>query len=418
LTWLTAAYILWQSIRNPLHLSIIISVTEELSIEFLDRIYFMMDRLPKWMVPPVKTRTKQILEFQFKQPDGSMLVSTIKSLPTTEMGAQSKTPNILVLDESCKNRMVKAIFNASYPGIEQAKGQVIVISNSIKQGAGWVWTRDMYIAAMRKLNKFKTVFLDWRAHPGRQETFKEDMILSGMSDNEVEENYPDTEEQAISDRHIQGAYYASQMKEAKKAGRICSVPHKPDFEVYTFWDLGIDDSTTIWFMQQVGREFRFIDYYENTGMGLKHYAKVLQDKDYVYGDHYFPHDVEHREMGGDTDIALSRKETAENLGIYPIITVKRARDTQSVLNGIEAGRNILNQCLFDEKKCEPGLYALEAYRAEYDEEKEKLSNRPLHNWASHGADAFRTFAVGYAPRVKVKPRSVSSIMDNVFGAVA
>ena len=192
-----------------------------------------------------------------------------------------------------------------------------------------------------------------------------------------------------------GAYYAKQLMSARDEGRICSVPHETGHEVYTFWDLGMDDSTTIWFMQPVGRELRFIDYYENTGEGLEHYARVLKEKPYLYGDHYLPHDVTVRELG----TGVSRKETLINLGISPVMVVKRARDTQAVLNGIEAARNILSRCWFDKRKCAKGLAGLEGYQAEYDEKNKKLHNHPLHNWCSHSSDGFRTFAVGYKDKV-------------------
>jgi hypothetical protein len=193
LTWLTAAYVLWRSIRHPLHLTVVISVNEDLSIEFLDRIYFILDRLPEWLHPQVKTRTKQTLEFAHH----GGTVSTIKSMPTTEMGAQSKTPNILVLDETCMNRMIASIYNSSMPGIEAAKGQVIVISNSIKTGPGWGWTRDIYTASMKGMNGFKRIFLPWSAHPGRPEDFRARMIASGMDQLDVAEHYPETEAEAL-----------------------------------------------------------------------------------------------------------------------------------------------------------------------------------------------------------------------------
>lgn len=193
LTWLTAAYVLWRSIRHPLHLTVVISVNEDLSIEFLDRIYFILDRLPSWLYPPIKTRTKQTLEFLF--PSGT--ISTIKSMPTTEMGAQSKTPNILIMDETCMSRMASSIFNASLPGIEAAKGQVIVISNSIKTGPGWGWTRDLYTASMKGKNGFKRIFLPWAAHPDRPEDFRQRMIDSGMDELDVAEHYPESETEAL-----------------------------------------------------------------------------------------------------------------------------------------------------------------------------------------------------------------------------
>lgn len=206
-----------------------------------------------------------------------------------------------------------------------------------------------------------------------------------------------------------GAYYSKQIMQAKAEGRVTSVPYATGHEVYTFWDLGMDDSTSIWFMQSIGKELRFIDYYESSGEGLSHYAKTLKEKPYIYGDHYLPHDVKVRELG----TGVSREETLINLGITPIAIVKRARDTQAVLNGIDAVRNILSQCWFDKAKCSIGLAGLEGYRAEYDEKKKKLSNKPLHNWCSHAADSFRTFAVGYKEKVVIMDTIIPGSMRSI-----
>jgi phage terminase large subunit len=213
----------------------------------------------------------------------------------------------------------------------------------------------------------------------------------GMADELIQQEY-----YCSFEGYTHGAYYSKQLMQAKEDRRITNVPHVTGHEVYTAWDLGIDDSTTLWFFQQINQQIRFIDYYENSGEGLVHYAKIMKDKPYVYGDHYFPHDVEVRELG----TGRSRTEVLKALNISPIIIIQRARDINAVLNGIESGRNIMSQCWFDEDKCQRGLLALENYHAEYDEEKKKLENRPAHDWSSHGADAFRTFAVGYQPKVK------------------
>lgn len=199
-----------------------------------------------------------------------------------------------------------------------------------------------------------------------------------------------------------GAYYGKQMAVARKEGRITSVPYETGLEVYTFWDLGIDDSMTIWFMQFNGMETRVIDYYENSGMGLAHYAKVLKAKPYVYGDHYMPHDAAVREMSAG-ERAKSREEVARELGIRPIVIVPRPRNIDAVMTGIEGVRNALGSCWFDAVKCVQGVSALEGYKSEYDESKKVMTNKPLHDWCSHGADAFRTFAVGY--KSKRKPKS-------------
>lgn len=203
---------------------------------------------------------------------------------------------------------------------------------------------------------------------------------------------------------VPGAYYSKQITAARVEGRITNVPWQPGQEVDTFWDLGVDDSMTIWFIQHIGKAHHVIDYVEDTGFGLEHYAKALRGdlpdtehrRKYVYGNHYMPHDAEQREMTS-SEIAQSRKQVAENLGIRPITVVSRVRNIDTLVQvHIPAVRNTLPLCWFDAKRCSRGISAMEGYRAEYDDVKKKLGNRPVHNWCSHGADGFRTFAVGYA----------------------
>jgi hypothetical protein len=185
---------------------------------------------------------------------------------------------------------------------------------------------------------------------------------------------------------IAGAYYASHLMKAENEGRITNVPIETSLPVDTFWDLGIDDSTTIWFVQAAGQELRVIDYYENSGEGLAYYAKVLQDKGYVYGRHFAPHDIQVRELGS----GKSRLETARGLGIN-----FKVAPMLSIEDGIEAARNILSRCWFDKTRCHKGLNALKSYHKEWDEKNKVYRPHPEHDWSSHGADAFRTFAVSY-----------------------
>lgn len=197
---------------------------------------------------------------------------------------------------------------------------------------------------------------------------------------------------------IQGAYYGSQLVEAEKTRRVTHVPYDPVLKVHTAWDLGVGDSTSIWFYQAIGQEIRFIDYYETNGEGLPHYAKVLQDKGYVYGDHFAPHDIEVRELG----TGKSRSETAKSLGIN-----FRTVPNLPIDDGINAVRNLLPRCWFDEDKCEKGLSALRSYHKEFDEKNGMYKNRPHHDWASHGADAFRYFAVSFNGGGSVDVQAVS-----------
>lgn len=193
---------------------------------------------------------------------------------------------------------------------------------------------------------------------------------------------------------IQGAYYGKQLSEADNEGRICNVPYDPLLPVNTYWDLGVGDATSIWFVQVYKQELRVIDYYENSGEGLPHYARILQEKKYVYGDHYAPHDIQVRELG----TGKSRLETARLLGISFRITPMLPVD-----DGIDAARAIIQKCWFDVKKCEFGLQALRNYRKEWDDRRQEYKSRPFHDWSSHAADAFRYFAVSFKdPKKKAK----------------
>jgi phage terminase large subunit len=182
-----------------------------------------------------------------------------------------------------------------------------------------------------------------------------------------------------------GAYYGKPMADAEKAGRIGKVPWDPAHLVDTAWDLGIDDATCIWFVQQVGREVRVIDFYEASGVGLEHYAKVLREKPYTFGRHLLPHDVEHYELG----TGKSRADVLRGLGVK-VTPLPQA----PVEDGIQAVRSLLPRCWFDETACGRGIEALRQYQREYDDRLQTFKARPRHDWASHAADAFRYLAMG------------------------
>lgn len=282
------------------------------------------------------------------------------------------------------------------PILEQNNGWAIFITTSRGNNHAW----DMHDYAKTDPNWFAEVIPATKTKvfkPDALERIKGELVsLFGPEHGEALFNQ---EYMCSRQGTILGAYYARQIEAARTEGRVCPVPHQPGHEVYTFWDLGVDDSMSIWFMQPVGKSFHFIDYYESSGYGLEHYAKVLKEKNYTYAEHYMPHDAEAREMTN-SEIALARREVAENLGIRPITVVSRVKNMDIKVHvHIPAVRNILSNCWFDDKRCAVGVSALENYRADYDEEKKKLSNRPVHDWTSHGNDAFMTFAVGYQATV-------------------
>ena len=203
---------------------------------------------------------------------------------------------------------------------------------------------------------------------------------SGMNEELIEQEFF-----CSFDAAIPGAYYATELRKARDDRRICGVPHEDHSRVHTAWDLGMDDSTTIWFFQLIGREIRLIDYYEGSGYGLKHYAEILDKKKYLYGTHIAPHDIEVRELGTGT----SRRATAASLGIDFVVAPRLL-----VEDGINAVRAMLSKCWFDSQKCGHGINALSSYRKDYDEKNRAFKLRPVHDWASHGADAFRVLATG------------------------
>jgi len=211
-------------------------------------------------------------------------------------------------------------------------------------------------------------------------------ILERQQDD-MKREHPSIPEEAF-EMAIEGAYYKKQFTKIYKDSRITNVPYDTGLQVYTFWDLGMDDSTCIWFVQFYGEQIRIVDYYENNGEGLSHYINYLHDKrrenGFVFGAHVAPFDINVRELStGKTRLEAAR-EMGVNFQIAPRI---------SVMDGIESVRRLLNRCIFDEVRCSDGIKHLEAYRKDFDAKHNKFKDVPRHDESSHAADAFRTLAV-------------------------
>ena len=188
---------------------------------------------------------------------------------------------------------------------------------------------------------------------------------------------------------VEGAYYSEQLNKAEKEGRITSMPYESNLLVQTWWDLGVSDTTAIWFTQQVGNEIRIIDFLEDSGKGLDYYIKEVKNKPYIYEAHNAPHDIAVREFTS----GKARIDIARDLGIdFDIVPNIPVQD------GINAVRSIFNRCVFDEKNCKQGLLALRNYKKQFDELKNTFKLKPLHDWSSNAADSFRYMAVGISER--------------------
>jgi len=247
----------------------------------------------------------------------------------------------------------------------------------------------------RSLLGVKDTERDADGEPGGAVVTEEDVNderLSGMSEELVQQEFYCSFEGAM-----EGAYYAHQMAMADKEGRIGVCAYDPEFPVDTAWDLGMDDETVIWFTQQVApNRLHVIDYLAAAGHGLDWYATELRRRPYQYGQHFAPHDIKVKEWGtGNT-----RLQTAARLGIH-----FQPQPKLAVEDGIESARRLIPLCFFDAEKCEKGIDALKSYRREKDEKLGTFKNTPVHDWASHPADAFRVRAVAWSSSMAANPES-------------
>jgi hypothetical protein len=280
-----------------------------------------------------------------------------------------------------------------------------VIRPALSDRKGWA----CFIGTPKGKNTFHKLWLDAEDDPdwtrlmlkasatGLLDASELSDARKAMTEDEYAQEYECSFEAAV-----RGAYYGKEMNEAEE--RITGVPYDPRLPVHTAWDLGVADSTVIWFVQVAGRETRLIDVLKGEGVGLDWYAKRLQERDYVWGNHYLPHDVEVRELG----TGKSRKEVLESLGIRATVC-----PNIPIADGIQAVRMLLPTCWFDKAKCKDGIEALRMYRREYDEKRQEFRAHPLHDWTSHYADSLRYFAVAHRERPSVKPIDYSRLARGI-----
>lgn len=281
------------------------------------------------------------------------------------------------------------------PIIEANGGRLIINMTSNGDSAakvllqGWLEDPTVYVSILpaTMTNVFK---------PEQLIKIRKDTIIRfearGLSAEEANA-FVDQEYYCSWESPVIGSYFGGAMRLAETQGRITSVPHESSLPVHTWWDLGIDDSMTIWFVQYLGREIRVIDYFESSGEGIPYYIRVLRGQheglermtEYTYGSHLAPHDIEVREL----TTGVSRKETAEKLGVK-FKTIHRPVRKQ---DGIDASRNILGRCFFDKVNCKRGISALKGYKKEWNDKMQVYSDQPVHDWTSHGADGFQTGAL-------------------------
>lgn len=220
--------------------------------------------------------------------------------------------------------------------------------------------------------------VSWRDNPWFPEVLRREMEVLKEKDYD---KYLHVWEGACV-QNLEGAVYAKELRAAQVEGRICSVPYEPSVPVDTFWDLGRANNTAVWFVQRVAMQWRILDYYEAAREELSHYLKVCQGRGYFYGTMFLPHDAQHLRLGYKGSIEEQFRLSGYRVRVVPKMKLE---------DGLNAVRVVFPSCWFDEVRCEDGLNTLRHYCYKVDT-RGQLGAKPLHDWASDGADAFRYFA--------------------------
>jgi hypothetical protein len=192
---------------------------------------------------------------------------------------------------------------------------------------------------------------------------------------------------------MQGCYYLKEINKAREEGRVKPLLIQPTIPVHTCWDIGIYDSTAIWFFQKNRSEWAWLKYIEGHGEGIEYYLRLLQEwqreTGITFGKHYAPHDADYKDFGtGQKSIKVTARKLGFRLRIVP---------KGKVQQGIQAVRSIIPVSYFDEAECSEGIVHLENYQKEYDEKLRTFKKIPRHDEHCHSADAIRTGAVGCRP---------------------
>ncbi|WP_375453726.1 hypothetical protein [uncultured Methylobacterium sp.] len=267
----------------------------------------------------------------------------------------------------------------------------------LAENGGWA----AFISTPRGRNHFAKMFEGARADPAwfaeRLSAFDTGAIKPEVLASELREykrDYGDddganlfAQEYEVSfDAAIVGAYYARDLVRADADGRITDLPVDQAYPVHTAWDIGVSDSTVIWFFQVIAGRPHVVDYYANNGYGAEHYVDLVLAKPYRRGFAYLPHDIKVREFGS----GRTRFETVTQMGLTPRLVADHTLN-----DGINAARQTLRTAVFDRSRCNDGIEALRNYRKKWDEVRRCYSDSPLHDWASHPADGLRYLAMSW-----------------------
>jgi len=236
------------------------------------------------------------------------------------------------------------------------------------------------------------------------DTFREDGITPVVTQEMIEEDrLSGMEEEFLNQEYFcsftgtrVGSYYGKLVEQAEAEGRIgLNINYDPLLPVFTAWDIGTRDATTIWFYQKKGRAIYFIDYYEDSGEGIEYYIKHLYKLPYTYAKNYAPHDIKKRDFSSGKNALDVAASLTGKFNFFEVVPKLKIED------GIQAVRSLFPRSHFNSIKCKRGLEALKDYHKKWDQDKRIFAAVPAHTWSSHGADSFRVFATSYEEPVAV-----------------
>ena len=394
------------------HAAIIAHTKEDAEVIFNTKVKYPFDNLPDWLKSSFKVNQDTLREFKFNNGSSIRVATSVRSgtlqyLHISEFGYTcAKYPEKAT-------EIIAGSLNTVHPG------QLVFIESTAKGREGSFYEMCNRSMGLGKSNSVLTEldyrffffpwhenaeyrletpvyvsqdFQDYFAHVEKECATRLEpqqkwwyIKKSENQKDEMKSEFPSYPEEAFK-ASMEGSYYGKFVDQAFADKRVGRVPYDSRLMVDTWWDLGIGDQTAILFTQTFNNEIRIIDAYASSGEGLAHYAKILQEKKYVYGTHTAPHDIAVKELG----TGKSRKEIAAGLGLYFRVAKKLPID-----DGIEAGRSLFSRLYIDEHKCEKFLIAIAHYKKEWDDDNATFRNKPLHDFSSHAADAYRTLAVSY-----------------------
>ena len=286
------------------------------------------------------------------------------------------------------------------------------LSPILRENGGWA----AFISTPRGKNHFWTMEKaaraeDWFVQVSRadetgvfttEQLEAEKRELIGMYGVDMGTALYDQEYLVSFDAAVMGSYYGAELAQAEREGRIARVEPDPHAPVHTAWDLGKGANMAIWFFQIIGSRINVVDYHQSPLANIENCATVIIGKGYRRGDDWVPHDAKVIEIG----TGRSRIETMIKAGLRPRLVPDHYVD-----DGINALRLTLRRCWFDGERCAEGLEALKQYQREWDEGKRTFKDNPLHNWASHPADAARYMAMAWREDQPEKPKPEDRILS-------